>query len=199
MSWEEMYTYKATCPCGKGKIIQKHYGDDWNRFQDGPVVIECEECAGKYTVEEVVHSRLLTSDGDWSSYYLTPKDYPPYTGISESSIFPPPANEYADYPAWLIENYTEDELKHVLLQLRNTTSSVKLSGIAAQICKSHKKAKNTVRVSEIMKSVEAALDRYPKHNGTKSQRDRIREQAEGEQAEYTTEKQKHQILINFER
>ena len=27
MSWEEMYTCSATCPCGKGKITQTSYGD----------------------------------------------------------------------------------------------------------------------------------------------------------------------------
>ena len=37
MSWEEMSTSQAVCPCGKGYITQKHYGDDWNRFKDGPV------------------------------------------------------------------------------------------------------------------------------------------------------------------
>lgn len=52
MSWEEMSTSQTVCPCGKGKITQKSYGDDWNRYQDGPVIIECEECAKKYKVEE---------------------------------------------------------------------------------------------------------------------------------------------------
>ena len=37
MSWEEMYTYSATCPYGKGKITQTSYGDDWNRYKDGSV------------------------------------------------------------------------------------------------------------------------------------------------------------------
>ena len=36
MSWEEMYTCSATCPCGKGKMTQTSYGDDWNRYKDGP-------------------------------------------------------------------------------------------------------------------------------------------------------------------
>ena len=52
MSWEEMYTCSTICPCGKGKITQASYGDDWNRYKDGPVVIECEECAKKYRVED---------------------------------------------------------------------------------------------------------------------------------------------------
>ena len=37
MSWEEMYMCSATCPCGKGKITQTSYGDDWNRYKDGHV------------------------------------------------------------------------------------------------------------------------------------------------------------------
>ena len=51
MSWEEMSTSQTVCPCGKGYITQKHYGDDWNRFKDDPIVIECEECKKKYKVE----------------------------------------------------------------------------------------------------------------------------------------------------
>ena len=70
MSWEEMSTSQTVCPCGKGKITQKSYGDDWNRYQDGPVIIECEECAKKYKVEEVMHRGMLTSDGSWSEYFL---------------------------------------------------------------------------------------------------------------------------------
>ena len=73
MSWEEMSTSQTVCPCGKGYITQKHYGDDWNRFKDGPIVIECEECKKKYKVEEVNHYGMLTSDGSWSEYFLLPK------------------------------------------------------------------------------------------------------------------------------
>lgn len=47
MSWEEMYTRSTVCPCGKGRITQKTYGDDWNRYEEGVVDIECEECVKK--------------------------------------------------------------------------------------------------------------------------------------------------------
>ena len=39
-----MSTTQTVCLCNKGHITQKHDGDDWNRFEDGPVVIDCEEC-----------------------------------------------------------------------------------------------------------------------------------------------------------
>ena len=48
MSWEEMYTEETTCPCGEGRIKQIVYGDDWNRYLNGPVVIECEKCSKRY-------------------------------------------------------------------------------------------------------------------------------------------------------
>lgn len=52
MSWEEMYTKRAVCPCGNGIISQTTYGDDWNRFEDGPVVIECDKCKKIYKVDK---------------------------------------------------------------------------------------------------------------------------------------------------
>lgn len=83
MSWEETGISQTVCPCGKGYITQKHYGDDWNRFEDGQVIIECEECAKKYKTETITHYARLSSDGSWSEYFLTPKDYPAYSGTSE--------------------------------------------------------------------------------------------------------------------
>ena len=128
MSWEEMYTCSAICPCGKGKITQTSYGDDWNRYKDGPVVIECEECAKKYRVEEVTHHGLLASDGSWSTYYLTPKDYPEYDGPKESDLYPATLNQYQNFPVWLIENFTEEELNYVLAQLKKAGCSYEVSG-----------------------------------------------------------------------
>lgn len=198
MSWEEMCTRSSTCPCGKGKITQTSYMGDWNRCEDGRVVrvvIECEECAEKYKVEEITHHK---PDGDsWSTYYLTPKDYPDYEGPKESDLYPATRNEYQDFPVWLIENYTEDELRGVLNQLKNTTSNTKLTGIAARIRDAHKKAKKTVRVGEITKTVEAALEKYPEHVGNKIQREEIRKKESDARAAYVKEKRKHQTVINL--
>lgn len=51
MSWEVINTKKIKCICGKGTIIQEIIGDDWNRIEDKQPVIQCEECAKKYTIE----------------------------------------------------------------------------------------------------------------------------------------------------
>ena len=61
MSWEEEETSQPVCPCGNGRITQKHYSDDWGRFEDGPVVIECEDCNKKYKVKEEQHYGRLAS------------------------------------------------------------------------------------------------------------------------------------------
>ena len=82
---------------------------------------------------------------------MTPKDYPDYDGPKESDLYPAARNQYQDFPAWLIENFTEEELREVLAQLKNSTSSAKLTGIAAGIREAHRKAKKTVRVGEIKK------------------------------------------------
>lgn len=47
----ERYTY--SCACGKGRIIEEH--DNIPGFRDHSVVMYCEECSEKYTID--------TSDG----------------------------------------------------------------------------------------------------------------------------------------
>lgn len=151
MSWEEMYTRSTVCPCGKGKLTQKTYGDDWNKYEEEAVIIECEECVKKYKIETITHRGLLSSDGVWSTNYLTPIDYPEYTGIQENDLYPPTASMYDDFPTWLIENYTENELIEVKCRIKSTTSSARLTGDAARIRDLHRKALNTVRIGEILK------------------------------------------------
>ena len=197
MSWEEMYTRSAICPCGKGIISQKTYGDDWNRTEKGPVVIECEECSKKYKIETVSHRGLLSSDGVWHTQYLTPIDYPEYTGVKESDLYPPTVSMYSDFSTWLIENYTEEELRESKRQIDNTTSSARLTGNAARIRDSHRKALNTVRIGEISKTVGTALRRYTDHSGNKSQREEIRRQQSIEYSAYIEEKRKHQKIIEL--
>lgn len=45
MSWEKMSESQIKCPCGKGRIYQEHYMDDWNRYQDSGAIIDCPECS----------------------------------------------------------------------------------------------------------------------------------------------------------
>ena len=198
MSWEEMRTSKIVCPCGKGYIIQKHYGDDWNRFKDGPVVIECEDCNKKYKVESVTHHGMLISDGSWEEYFLLPKDYPDYNGPSEIATYGVSVNSYTDFTGWLIENFTEDELREVEEQLHMVKSSSKLTGNAAYICKEHKKSLKTVKVSSILASVVKAIATYPDYVGNKQQREEVRKRESAARNIYNSEKVKHQIPIRLD-
>lgn len=199
MSWEEMYTRKAVCPCGKGIITQTVYGDDWNRFEDGPAVIECKECSSKYKVEQKTYYGRLTSDGSWTEYFLIRKDYPEYSGPSERATYGDSANPNWNYTGWLIENYTEAELESVRKQLNTVKSSSRLTGKAASICKAHKSAFKTVRIGAILESVEKGLLEYPNYVGNKEQREEIRKKENAELSIYNDEKKKALIPINLQR
>lgn len=198
MSWEEMSASQTVCPCGKGHIKQRHYGDDWNRFEDDSIIIECEECNNKYEVEEVTNQGMISSDGFWSEYFLIPKDYSRYDGPSETDTYGILANPNWDFTGWLIQNFSEAELKKVKKQLIVVKSSSKLTGKASYICKEHKRALKSVRMSAILNSIERALSAYPGYVGNKKQRAEIRKQEKIALNNYWKEKKKHSILINLQ-
>lgn len=104
---------------------------------------------------------------------------------------------YDDFSAWLIENYTENELIEIKHQISSTTSSARLTGNAARIRDLHRKALNTVRLGEMFKSVDAALDRYSDYSGNKLQREEVRRQQNAEYTAYTEEKRKRKIVIEL--
>ena len=59
MSWEEMSRKRIKCPCGRGTISQASYMDDWNRWEDGPIEVECDFCRANYDVEGEHHNGML--------------------------------------------------------------------------------------------------------------------------------------------
>ena len=67
------------------------------------------------------------------------------------------------------------------------------------LSEAHKKAKKTVRVGEITKTVEAALEKYPEHVGNKLQREEIRKKESEARDAYIKEKRKHQTVIDLQR
>lgn len=198
MSWEEMSTSKIVCPCGKGYITQKHFSDDWNRFEDGPVIIECEDCNKKYKVESIKHNGMLISDGSWEEYFLLPKDYPNYNGPSEIATYGVGANSYYDFTGWLIEHFSVNELREAEEQLHMAKSSSRLTGNAAYICKEHKRALKTVKVSSILASVVKAIAIYPDYVGNKQQREEVRKREATARIIYNSEKTEHQIAIRLD-
>lgn len=54
-------------------------------------------------------------------------------------------------------------------------------------------------MSEITKTVEAALEKYPDHVGNKLQREEIRKKESDARDAYIKEKRKHQTVIDLQR
>lgn len=199
MSWEEIGTTCIPCPCGKGVISQSHYGDDWNRFENGPVLIECEECKNKYVVESEHYCSYHPGRGDSTVFYLTPVEYPPYTGVCEKAIFGPLHNNiyqisFADY---LIENYSLQDLIAAKEEYCAKHSSVKVGGIAKQICKEHKRFYNSVNSSSIITHLEKAVCNYVSYHGSYDQRIIVRQEERAEREKYNSEKRNHQIKLEL--
>ena len=49
MSWDTTEK-RIKCPCGKGEIVQVNKDNDWGQYIEGTPVIECPECAKKYSL-----------------------------------------------------------------------------------------------------------------------------------------------------
>ncbi|MBR5638059.1 MAG: hypothetical protein IKW81_14150 [Pseudobutyrivibrio sp.] len=201
MRMEESYTSYASCPCGKGKIFQKHYeGVDWYSEEDGPVTIDCRDCNSKFVIEEESRSGPLLSDHRRNAYYLTPIGYPRYEGPEVIKAFPKITYTNENFVGWLIENYTEESLNNALNQINNASSSKMLKGIAAQISNIHKKACHSVRLNKIKEAIELSILQYNSYNnGNYLQRQQVLLKEEIARSTYKEEKRKHQILIEFDR
>ena len=199
MSWAEMGVTRISCPCGKGTISQSHYGDDWNRFKDGPVLIECEECKRKYRVESECNCSYHPGHGDSMAYYLTPLDYPPYMGICENTVFGSLHHNisqisFADY---LIENYSLQDLIVAKEDYSVKHSSAKVDGVAKQICRDHKRFFNSVKACSIISYLETAVCSYAMYHGSYDQRIIVRKEERAEREKYNSEKRKHQVKIKL--
>ena len=119
MSWEEMSRKRIKCPCGRGTISQASYMDDWNRWEDGPIEVECDFCRANYDVEGEHHNGMLMSDGTGTIYYLTPKGYPHYSGIRVEDVYPESYRLYdIPFEEYLIKNYTFRDLNFSYAEMK---------------------------------------------------------------------------------
>ena len=196
MSLEEMYTSMTPCPCGKGTISQAHFADDWNRYTDDPVIINCDECKKRYVVEEVKH---YSQDGEYgATYYLVPKDYPAYDGIQESNVWGNLHDiQSVPFHEYLIENFSMTDLCSVLNEYMEKGNSAKVTGIARKIRDKCAEAFKSVKVSLIEENIRIAILKYKDYTGSYNQREITRTQEKSERAVYEAEKQKHRIKITF--
>ena len=198
MSWEKMSESQIKCPCGKGRIYQEHYMDDWNRYKDSGAIIDCPECSKKYKIEAEHHTSYKPYHGDWDVFYLTPIDYPAYTGFRAASLYGGRKNIFScEFETYLIENYTDTELNEVASQLASVTSSAKLSGMAKRVREDHKLKFKTVKIQLIRERVSKANLRYNFVSGNKVQRMEAEEREQVEYNAYMEEKRKYQIRLDL--
>lgn len=133
MGWEEMSRKSIECPCGRGMISQASYMDDWNRWEDGPVEIECDFCRENYEVECEHH-------GTRTLYDLTPKGYPSYSGIKLEDIYPEMYRLHdVSFEEYLMKNYTFQDLNSSYAEMQRVGAVSRLNGVSQSICSDHKK------------------------------------------------------------
>lgn len=192
MSWEYDIR-KIKCPCGNGFISQESRSDDWGRTENYVPTIECPECSQKYKIETEQHF-CYKWDGDGISYYITPKDYPEYAGITEDAQFPSATLNVLDFAEWFTERYTKAQLQSSLAEFQENKSSSKVSlELSKELVKEHKLKYRNAKVSEIIPHLQEIIDGYDSYFGNFEQRKPIRDEEMRERKIYTDEKRKHQI------
>lgn len=191
MSWEEMSRKSIECPCGRGMNSQASYMDDWNRWEDGPVEIECDFCRENYEVECEHH-------GTRTLYYLTPKGYPSYSGIKLEDIYPEMYRLYdVSFEEYLMKNYTFQDLNSSYAEMQRVGAVSRLNGVSQSICSDHKRKFGSVRVKDIIPKIQWAIRNYARCPDNKANRNIVAAKERIEYQEYLAEKRKHQIRISI--
>lgn len=199
MSWELIRIKEITCPCGKGKIKQEEYADDWGRFEYENPYIECEACKQKYRVESTSHNSYKPHRGDSVSYYLIDKNYPEYDGISEEKMYGTKNNNVKEisFCDYLIENYKIEDLNKFLININEIKNSNNASGQLKEVIKLSKTFLNTVKLSIVKEHINEAISKYNNYFGSCEQREIIRKQELEKRKIYEEEKSKFKILLNL--
>lgn len=191
MGWEEMSRKSIECPCGRGMISQASYMDDWNRWEDGPVEIECDFCRENYEVECEHH-------GTRTLYDLTPKGYPSYSGIKLEDIYPEMYRLHdVSFEEYLMKNYTFQDLNSSYAEMQRVGAVSRLNGVSQSICSDHKKKFGSVRVKDIIPKIQWAIGNYARCPDNKANRNIVAAKERIEYQEYLAEKRKHQIRISI--
>lgn len=199
MSWEEMKTWRASCPCGNGSITQSEYGDDWNCYKTGSIIIRCPVCSKLYKVVHIAPISGMSLEDCYITDFLVPNDYPEYSGIKQKEVYPQPTSinnlSFSDY---LVKNYEYDLLIHVAEQIERIGAYARLSGTAKEICRTYKDKYGTGRLSVILPHVKQALATYSKFDDNKHNRNLVEAQEKEQFNHYCIEKRKNAYPIRFE-
>lgn len=186
MSYELMNIEKSwKCPCGHGKIVYGSGTNDWNQVRYGMMEIWCPNCNTKYKI--VSDGLLPTNYPEYSGdkkikekidklYYIINNygysmwdkntrdertelcmdsiELDSYKNISNihSIIF--------GYSKRLYKNYTKEELEKAYEQMLLVKYSTRLTGIAKELAKQHKRHYKTIKISNVIIPVYIAICNY---------------------------------------
>ncbi len=195
MSWDVMGKKSVACPCGKGLITRTDYMDDWNRC-DESYTIECPDCRKKYNL--VSYSQYGHHCETYKVYSLLDVDYPDYNGIRLEDVFPISVNVNAmPFHEFLIRTYTCSDLHDALSELNDVTAVSRLSGIAYEIAKTHKRYFRSAKISVLREYVGKACEKYHEISDNKECRLPIEQKEKEERSAYEAERRKHMIPIHL--
>lgn len=199
MGWEKMNTLHSSCPCGKGILSQDIYEDDWNRREEKNVVIECEECRKKYSVEKQYYKRLKSHYGERTNYWLVPINYPEYAGVSVEKVYPTKTKMYnmleRDFVEYLIITYDYKELVEAKNNMTLNKAYAKIGGTAKKIAKEYRQQYKSQNVMNMLEFVERAIALYRMYEGNHENRIIVEEKEKQEYTAYLEEKEKHIIPV----
>jgi redox-regulated HSP33 family molecular chaperone len=146
MSCELISTHTTACLCGKGKLIEEVYSDDWNRINPQRS-IQCEHCNSKYHFET---QYIQHGDKSFEQVYMVEN------GKSISIKY-----STHDFHQDVACHYTYAELQGIRDLLSATTSCNKLKGSFADfIIKAHKARYNSIKISMTRQHVDESIEKY---------------------------------------
>jgi len=195
MSCDVMGKKSVACPCGKGLITRTGYMDDWNE-SDESYAIECPDCRKKYRL--VSYPKCGHHCQSSKVYSLLDVDYPDYDGTRLEDVFPICVNVNAmPFHEFLIRTYTCSDLHDALSELNDVTAVSRLSGIAYDIAKTHKRYFNSAKISVLREYVGKACKKYHEISDNKECRLPIEQKENDERTAYEAERRKHMIPIHL--
>lgn len=197
MGWEELGTSKVMCPCGCGSIHQVHYGDDWNRYRDGSIIIDCEVCSKKYKVESKYFCPKPYHD--YTIYYLTPIDYPDYVKTAGADIVYGQCKklEDIDFHIYLIEHYTLESLLDAYKEYSEKGYSATVSKEAKGIRGLYRDKHGKVKIKLVLDEILEAIINYNNYEGNYINRKAEDDKERMEYERYLKTKREHQIKLDI--
>ena len=178
---------RCSCPCGQGEIVYGWGTNDWNQIKEGMMEIRCPECGKLYKFAkegllpkdypEYNGDKTLKSKIDYLKHIidnygyrlwpdelrkeriqlcLTPKEIEDDKEKNEHRYF----LMIFDYSKKIYKNHTIEELKNIYEQMREAKYSTRLTGIAKQLAKTHKRHYGTIKLDNVMYPIWVAIRNY---------------------------------------